>query len=95
MLSHEGKTGTGQSKGARKCGKVAVQRGPVVYCVEEADNYKGLHNIVVPRDVKFNEVYDEEFLNGVVVVNFKAYYLKIGIMTGYTVSMKTDINRWR
>ncbi len=57
-------------------GKVAVQRGPVVYCVEEADNYKGLHNIVVPRDVKFNEVYDEEFLNGVVVVNFKAYYLE-------------------
>lgn len=54
-------------------GKAAIQRGPVVYCVEEADNFQGLQNIVIPRNVKFDEKYDKDILNGVVVVEFKAY----------------------
>lgn len=57
-------------------GKVAIQRGPVVYCVEEADNFKGLHNIVIPHNAVFEEIYDEELLNGVVAVEFKAYCLE-------------------
>lgn len=31
-------------------GKVAVARGPVVYCLEEADNGPGLHRLLLPRD---------------------------------------------
>ncbi len=53
-------------------GKVAIQRGPVIYCIEEIDNGKNLHNIVVPHDIKFNE----ELLNGVVVVTAKVYRIK-------------------
>lgn len=30
-------------------GKVAVARGPVVYCLEEADNGPGLHRLLLPR----------------------------------------------
>lgn len=34
-------------------GKVAVQRGPLVYCLEEADNGAELHNLVLPDDSEF------------------------------------------
>ena len=34
-------------------GKLAVQRGPVIYCLEEADNGKDLHRIYVPADTAF------------------------------------------
>ncbi|MEL4015308.1 glycoside hydrolase family 127 protein [Dryocola clanedunensis] len=34
-------------------GKVAVQRGPLVYCLEEADNGTELHNLVLPDDNEF------------------------------------------
>ena len=31
-------------------GRVAIQRGPMVYCLEEADNGKALHQLLLPRD---------------------------------------------
>ena len=34
-------------------GKVAVQRGPLVYCLEQADNGSELHNVRLPRDAQF------------------------------------------
>jgi len=34
-------------------GKVAIQRGPIVYCLEEIDNGKNLNNIVLSTDSKF------------------------------------------
>ncbi|MFO7296037.1 MAG: glycoside hydrolase family 127 protein, partial [Clostridia bacterium] len=57
-------------------GKVAIQRGPMVYCIEEVDNGKNLHNIIVPKDVEFKETFEEGLLNGVVAIIFKAYRLK-------------------
>lgn len=35
-------------------GKVAVQRGPLVYCLEEADNGAQLHNLWLPKDSAFS-----------------------------------------
>ncbi len=57
-------------------GKVAIQRGPMVYCIEEVDNGKGLHRIIVPKDVDFKEAFEDGLLNGVVTISFKAYRLK-------------------
>lgn len=34
-------------------GKVAVMRGPMVYCLEEVDNGKDLHLVTIPADAKF------------------------------------------
>lgn len=34
------------------CGRVALQRGPVVYCVEEKDNGPHLNDITLPRDAE-------------------------------------------
>ena len=49
-------------------GKLAVTRGPVVYCLEEADNGPGLHllrlNGAQPED--FNVRWDPELLGGIV-----------------------------
>ena len=34
-------------------GKVAIQRGPLVYCLEQADNGESLHNLWLPADAPF------------------------------------------
>jgi DUF1680 family protein len=34
-------------------GKIAVQRGPLVYCLEQADNGEALHNLWLPRHATF------------------------------------------
>ena len=49
-------------------GRVAVTRGPVVYCLEEKDNGGSLHLLRLPRDAAF-EIHDEpELLDGVTVL---------------------------
>ncbi|WP_054178000.1 glycoside hydrolase family 127 protein [Trabulsiella odontotermitis] len=37
-------------------GKIAVQRGPLVYCLEEADNGEALHNLWLPRHATFTTI---------------------------------------
>ena len=49
-------------------GKVAVMRGPLVYCLEEADNGKELHKIYLKASSEFREEYEPGLLNGVVVL---------------------------
>jgi len=37
----------------QQAGKVALQRGPLIYCLEEADNGANLHNLSLPQDSAF------------------------------------------
>ncbi|MCP1835876.1 DUF1680 family protein [Bradyrhizobium sp. USDA 4532] len=37
-------------------GKVAIERGPLVYCLEEVDNGTELHNVWLPADSRFSLV---------------------------------------
>lgn len=37
-------------------GKVAIQRGPLVYCLEQADNGEELHNLWLPENASFSEL---------------------------------------
>jgi uncharacterized protein len=53
-------------------GKVALQRGPLVYCLEQADNGSNLHQIRLPRDAQGSAVWRPELLGGVQVLNFSA-----------------------
>ncbi len=53
-------------------GKVAVQRGPMVYCLEEADNGKDLHRILLPRDSQFTEQVRSDLLGGVTTLRCQA-----------------------
>lgn len=49
-------------------GKVAVMRGPVVYCLEEEDNGPDLHRVYLNSNPKFTYEYDKDFLGGAIVL---------------------------
>ncbi|MFT3824809.1 MAG: glycoside hydrolase family 127 protein [Chitinophagaceae bacterium] len=50
-------------------GRFALQRGPIVYCLEGPDNKdSAVQNIVVDRSAAFTSVYQPALLNGVVVL---------------------------
>jgi len=50
-------------------GKVALQRGPLIYCAEWADNNGKAANIIVPSDAVFTAQYQPDLLNGVEVLH--------------------------
>ncbi|MDC3416952.1 glycoside hydrolase family 127 protein [Aquibacillus salsiterrae] len=53
-------------------GQVALQRGPVVYCLEQVDNGENLHNIFLPSEGKLEAAFEQELLNGVVTISGEA-----------------------
>lgn len=53
-------------------GRVALMRGPVVYCFEGADNGAAVQNLVLPPDTAFTPEYRREVLGGVTVLRAKA-----------------------
>jgi len=57
-------------------GKVAVMRGPVVYCLEEVDNGKNLHMVYLDEDPEFKVKYESDLLEGVVTLSCKGKRLK-------------------
>lgn len=57
-------------------GCIALQRGPVVYCLEEADNGPQLANVVIPRDSKLTAVVDSALFGGVAVITGEALRLE-------------------
>lgn len=48
--------------------KTAIQRGPLVYCLETADNGEPLSSISLSESGEFTETFDESLLGGAVVV---------------------------
>jgi len=49
-------------------GKVALQRGPIIYCAEWIDNNGKASNIVIPANTAFTTEYKPALLNGVEIV---------------------------
>ena len=49
-------------------GRIAIQRGPVVYCVEEIDNGSDLDAIVIPDDAVLSPVSDSQTIHSDVTV---------------------------
>jgi len=49
-------------------GKVALQRGPIVYCAEWKDNDGKTSNIIVTKTATFTPSYEASLLNGVMVL---------------------------
>ncbi len=47
-------------------GMRAVQRGPLVYCLEETDNPEGFDSLTLSEDASFKEDFEPELLRGVV-----------------------------
>jgi len=49
-------------------GRTAIERGPVVYCFEGADNPKGVANLILPPDAKLQSKYHGDLLGGIVTI---------------------------
>ncbi|MFC5653556.1 glycoside hydrolase family 127 protein [Paenibacillus solisilvae] len=54
-------------------GKAALQRGPVVYCLEEADNGSVLASVSVSTETEFKARFDGELLGGGIVIEGEGY----------------------
>ncbi len=53
-------------------GKIALERGPLVYCVEAADNNKNVLDIRISKAASFSYAYDNSLLGGLGTLNGKA-----------------------
>ena len=51
---------------------MALQRGPLVYCVEGADNGNQAWNIIVPEKTTFTTTYRNDLLEGVTTIQFQS-----------------------
>lgn len=49
-------------------GRVAIRRGPIVYCFEAADNGKSVNNITLPIDPRFTAEYRGDLLGGATLI---------------------------
>ncbi len=48
--------------------KLALQRGPLLYCAEWVDNQGKTSNILLPENTIFNSVFKPQLLNGIIVL---------------------------
>jgi hypothetical protein len=74
---------------ADNVGKVALERGPIVYCAEWPDNNGHVLNVVLPDGAKLTSEYRKDMLNGITVVRAKA----VGLSLSYTKDSKTVSKR--
>ena len=53
-------------------GRVALQCGPIIYCLEEVDNGSDLHEVRLPLDAQFDIKFEEDLLGGVSIIEVDA-----------------------
>jgi len=58
-------------------GKVALQRGPIMYCAESPDNFGLTSNLIVPATSTFKVDYNSDLLNGIVVLTSDAIAISV------------------
>lgn len=58
-------------------GKVALQRGPLMYCAEWPDNNGTVSTIVLPETTTFTTAYEPALLNGVTVIRSEVNKLQV------------------
>jgi DUF1680 family protein len=57
-------------------GKAAIQRGPLVYCLEEADNSSPLASLSLSAKPILSEHYEPDLLGGAVVIELDGHMLE-------------------
>lgn len=58
-------------------GKIALQRGPIMYCAEAPDNFGLTSNLIVPVSSTFRTEYKPNLLNGIVVLTGEAVAITV------------------
>lgn len=59
---------TSHEKVEANTGKVALERGPLVYCAEAVDNLDDVLGITIPDNITFDYSFDANLLNGVGII---------------------------
>lgn len=67
--------------------RVAIQYGPMVYCVEGADNDGKAWNFIVPKTTQFNVQYEAGLLGGVNTITFNVKE-PVGAGDGQSIQLK-------
>ena len=62
----------------------AVQRGPLVYCIEEVDNKEGFEDLKIAENAEFTTEFRPDFLRGVVAVTAKVGDQTLNYIPYYT-----------
>jgi uncharacterized protein len=68
LLPMEVKRIAANEKVTNDIGKVALQRGPIIYCAEWADNNGKTSNILIPASTNFTAEFKPAVLNGITVL---------------------------
>jgi DUF1680 family protein len=63
-------------KVADNVGRMAIERGPIVYCVEGIDHAGSVQDLVVPLDAQWSSYYERDVLGGVVVLRCSGIRLR-------------------
>jgi DUF1680 family protein len=64
-------------------GKRAVQRGPLVYCMEETDNKQTYDSALLCKDTKYTVKFNKELLGGVMSVTAKGQHGSLQLIPYY------------
>ena len=64
---------SGTEKVKANAGRVALMRGPIVYCLEGADNDGKVLNLALPRETKFTTEHRADLLGGVTIFKGEAF----------------------
>ena len=64
------------AKVSENIGKVAIARGPFVYCAESFDNHEDLHLLELPRNSFLDYKWQDDLLGGVGVIEAEGIRLK-------------------
>jgi uncharacterized protein len=70
--------------------RVALQRGPLVYCVEGADNNNQAWNLILPDQATFQTIYQKDLLEGITTIQFDAPTVQI---SDDGQSVKTEVKK--
>lgn len=77
------------SKVEADAGRVALQRGPIVYCLEAADNNGSVRNLALPPDAELTAEHKPDLLGGVTVLRGTALSRERGEKPGDASSKPT------
>ncbi len=78
---------------SQAAGCVALQRGPIVYCLEQVDNPISLHRIILPDSAELKAVYDKNLLGGAVKIQGGALLVDDSTWTGELYRFKSTKTR--
>lgn len=71
-------------------GKIAYQRGPLVYCFEDKDNDDGwMFDLFIPGDAAVNSRFEKDLLGGVTTLTMDGY--KVAVKDGDTTADKVTL----